>query len=137
MEHKIKHLFALLLSMLMLFNSVPINAFASETEVHDHSEAEQRNVDTEHTHSLTLVEAKDANCTEDGNIDYNICTDESCGKYFYDQNAEAEIPADSIVIAAGHRWEEGVVTTPATEDAEGIMTYTCGICGELWTESID
>ena len=30
MEHRFKRVFAFLLSMLMLFNSVPINAFAAE-----------------------------------------------------------------------------------------------------------
>lgn len=28
-----------------------------------------------------------------------------------------------------HRWDSGVVTTPATENALGVMTYTCLDCG--------
>lgn len=35
-----------------------------------------------------------------------------------------------------HRFDEGEETTPATEDAEGVMTYTCKTCGFEKTESI-
>ncbi|MBR5517805.1 MAG: hypothetical protein IKV86_02125, partial [Clostridia bacterium] len=34
-----------------------------------------------------------------------------------------------------HVWGEGVITTPATHTAEGVMTYTC-TCGETKTEAI-
>ncbi len=134
MEHKFKRVFAFLLSMLMLFNSVPVNAFATEVHEHDHEAEVMAVAETdEHVHSLTFVDAKDASCTEDGNIAYYFC---ECGKYFFDQEAAAEIPAESIVIAAGHSWDEGVVTTEATETAEGVMTYTCSGCGETKTEAI-
>lgn len=35
-----------------------------------------------------------------------------------------------------HKWDEGVITTPATCDADGVMTYTCSVCGETKTETI-
>lgn len=40
--------------------------------------------------------------------------------------------------AAAHTWDEGTVTTPATEDAEGVTTYTCTVegCGATKTEAI-
>lgn len=39
---------------------------------------------------------------------------------------------------AAHDWNAGVVTTAATEDAEGVMTYTCEVegCGATKTEAI-
>ena len=38
---------------------------------------------------------------------------------------------------AAHIWDEGVVTTEPTEENEGIRTFTCSICGQTKTESID
>ncbi len=38
--------------------------------------------------------------------------------------------------AAGHVWDDGVVTVAPTATATGIMTYTCLICGETRTEVI-
>lgn len=50
MKQKAHRILALFVTILMLVNSVPVNAFA--TEPHDHSEEE-------HTHSLLAVEAAD------------------------------------------------------------------------------
>ena len=36
----------------------------------------------------------------------------------------------------GHSWDEGKVTKPATEEAEGELTRTCEICGATETEAI-
>jgi hypothetical protein len=38
--------------------------------------------------------------------------------------------------ALGHDWDEGVVTTPPTETAEGVRTYTCRRCGSTYEEII-
>ncbi len=38
---------------------------------------------------------------------------------------------------AAHSWNAGEVTTPATEEAEGVKTYTCTVCGQTKTEPID
>ena len=35
-----------------------------------------------------------------------------------------------------HQWDGGTVTAPATCTAEGVMTYTCTLCGESKTEAI-
>ena len=35
-----------------------------------------------------------------------------------------------------HVWNEGVVTTPATETTEGVKTYTCTVCGKTKTATI-
>lgn len=75
-------------------------------------------------HTLTKVEAKVATCEADGSIQYYIC--EVCGKLFADAEATAEITSeDTIVSAMGHDWDEGVVTTPATCEEDGVKTYTC------------
>lgn len=36
----------------------------------------------------------------------------------------------------GHVWDEGVVKTPATCKDEGVMVYTCTLCGETKEEAI-
>ena len=38
--------------------------------------------------------------------------------------------------ACEHEWDEGVVTTPATCEEDGVKTYTCVKCGETKTEVI-
>ena len=50
-------------------------------------------------HTLEAVPAKDATCTEDGNIAYWVC---SCGKYFEDEAGKVEIKKADTVIKAGH-----------------------------------
>ena len=37
---------------------------------------------------------------------------------------------------AAHTWNEGVITTPATETEEGVKTYTCTTCGKTKTAPI-
>ena len=37
---------------------------------------------------------------------------------------------------SAHVWDEGVVTTPATETTEGVKTYTCSTCGKTKTATI-
>ncbi len=37
---------------------------------------------------------------------------------------------------AAHSWNDGEVTTSATEEADGVKTYTCTVCGQTKTEAI-
>ena len=55
-----------------------------------------------HIHKLTLVPAKDATCTEEGNKAYYIC--DGCDKWFEDAEGKSEITDKTSVIipAAGH-----------------------------------
>ncbi len=78
-----------------------------------------------HVHELTLVEAEEATCTEDGNSAYYVC--DGCGKWFEDATGLVEITDKSAVIikALGHKWDSGVVTKAATATKDGIRTYTC------------
>ena len=36
-----------------------------------------------------------------------------------------------------HIWGEGVETTPATQEADGVKTYTCSVCNHKKTEVIE
>ena len=42
-----------------------------------------------------------------------------------------------VADKADHTFDAGVVTTPATETAEGVLTLTCTVCGFQKTKSID
>ena len=55
-----------------------------------------------HIHKLTLVPAKDATCTEEGNKAYYIC--DGCDKWFEDAEGTSEITDKTSVIipASGH-----------------------------------
>lgn len=66
-----------------------------------------------------------ATCLQQGYSGNTYCTD--CG----------EIVARGYTIQkAAHSWDGGVVETPATETAAGLMRYTCTVCGETRTEVI-
>ena len=62
-------------------------------------------------------------CTEQG---YTTRTCANCGDSY----------VENYVDAAGHTWDEGVVTKEPTADTEGVRTYTCTVCGDTKTESI-
>ena len=52
---------------------------------------------------------------------------------------DGEIIASGLtyVSVSDHVWNEGEVTTDATEEAPGEMTYSCTVCGATKTERID
>ena len=62
-------------------------------------------------------------CTEAG---FTVHTCKKCGASY----------SDTRVDPLGHDWDSGKVTTPATETANGVMTYTCKRCKETKTEKI-
>lgn len=82
-------------------------------------------------HDLKKTEAKDATCTADGNIPYWYC--ESCGKYFSDENATAEITlTETVVPAAGHGETELKNQKDATCTEAGYTgDKACAVCGEI------
>ena len=58
----------------------------------------------------------------DANSHWKVCSGEEC---------------QEIAEKAAHTFGEGVETTPATEEAEGVMTYACTVCGYEKTEAIE
>lgn len=83
-----------------------------------------------HNHVMIETPAKDATCTEDGNVDYWYCT--SCNKYFSDEKGNNEISSSDIVIKAkGHT----VVIDPAVEattEHEGLTEGShCAVCNKV------
>lgn len=76
-----------------------------------------------HTHNLTKVPAKDATCTEDGNIEYYQCSDTTCGKLYKDAAGTQEITKADIVIKAGHTDLKLYPAKEPTCDKDGCVAY--------------
>ena len=85
---------------------------------------------------LAAVAEVPATCTEAGTAAHYRCED--CGKlYVFEGGEYVEKTMNELVIpATGHDWDEGVVTTAPTCEKDGVLTYTCAVCGETRTESI-
>ena len=76
-----------------------------------------------HVHSWgSWNQIKAATCTEPGS-QQRTCS--GCGQV-----------ETNPINALGHNWDNGVVTTPATEDSAGVKTYTCSRCKTTKTEVI-
>ena len=68
-------------------------------------------------HEAVKTEAKEATCTEDGNIAYWYC--DQCGKYFTNEACTVEIAlADTVVEAKGHNFVDGVCTDCGEKDPD-------------------
>ena len=72
------------------------------------------------THENTVP----ATCGEAGRVD-TICS--NCGEVI----STKEIPA-----TGEHTWDNGTVTTEPTENAPGVRTFTCAVCGATKTAPI-
>lgn len=70
---------------------------------------------------------KEPGCESDGSYDTVIYC-ETCG-------TELERETHSLT-ATGHIWDSGKVTTDPTCAKEGVKTFTCGSCGDTYTEPV-
>lgn len=80
---------------------------------------------TNHTNVVT-DEAVEATCTATGLTEGSHCED--CGAVIVPQEETPMIP---------HTYGEGVVTKAPTRAEDGVMTYTCTVCGNEKTEAIE
>ena len=116
--------------------------------------------DPSHTHSYTAA-VTDPTCTEDGYTTYSCSCGDTYRDSILPALGHAEVtdPAvaptctetgltegshcnrcgqilipQEVLEAAGHQWDEGVVTIEPTETESGLMTFTCTVCGETKTK---
>ena len=84
---------------------------------------------TGHTEGAAVKENEvKATCTTDGTHDEVV----------YCTVCKAELSRTTVTDskAAGHKWDDGVVTTQPTVSSEGVKTFTCTVCKATKTESI-
>ena len=70
-----------------------------------------------HTHTPVAVPAKEATCTEEGNIAYQVC---ECGKMWNADGTIEILPTSVTIPASGHKWYLATCLNPKT----------CQNCGE-------
>ena len=73
------------------------------------------------------------------NVKAPTCTvDGSHDEVVYCSVCKEEVSRTNVVDkATGHKWDDGVVTTQPTTGKEGVKTFTCTVCKETETETID
>lgn len=87
-------------------------------------------------HDVAKTEAKAETCTKDGNIEYWYC--DTCHKYFSDEALTEEIKfADTVIEAAGHKFEDGKCTVCGEADSTFKPVITAGANGEWQKDSKD
>ena len=85
-------------------------------------------------HKLEKIEAVDASCEEDGNIEYYKCS--VCEKLFADENGEEEITEeDTVIEALGHKLEKIEAADPKCEEDGNIEYYKCSVCEKLFADA--
>ncbi len=77
------------------------------------------------SHQIKQIAAKEATCTEDGNVTYYQC--ERCGKLFADAAGTTGITvADTVIPAEGHD-RNGI-----TDNGDGTHSGKCSKCGKVF-----
>lgn len=84
-----------------------------------------------HVHDLEKVEAVDATCTDDGNVEYYFCT--ICEKLYEDENATAliEDEEDVVVPTPGHSYVIDEAVAATCTEAGLTAGVHCENCGEV------
>ena len=81
-----------------------------------------------HDDQMEYTAANPVTCTADGNAEYWHCS--KCGKYFSDGKGEQLLPeGQRVILATGHKWDAGKITTVPTATKTGVKTFTCTVCG--------
>jgi len=70
-------------------------------------------------HNTEIRNIKDPTCKEPGNTGDRWCLD-----------CDELVTAGDPIMQLPHKWDDGVVTKPATPDTKGEITITCTVCGE-------
>ncbi len=70
-------------------------------------------------HNTEIRNIKDPTCKEPGNTGDRWCLD-----------CDELVTAGDPIMQLPHKWDDGVVTKPATPDTKGETTITCTVCGE-------
>ena len=84
-------------------------------------------------HSLSKTDAKEATCTEDGNIEYWTCS--VCHKLFSDENGTNETTlADVTIKAIGHTLTKTEAKDATVTETGNIEYWHCKDCGKYFAD---
>ena len=81
--------------------------------------------------NITEYSAKDATCTEDGNIAYWYCSD--CQRYFNEENNEISYE-DTIIPHDGHSVEKVEKSDPTADKDGNVEYWHCTKCGRYFSD---
>ncbi|HIU01524.1 MAG TPA: MBL fold metallo-hydrolase [Candidatus Coproplasma excrementavium] len=84
-----------------------------------------------HTHDMQFVAAKEATCTQDGNIEYYHCT--KCGENFADEAGTTQL-VTVVEKATGHDLEYVQPVEPTCTDGGSWGYYICSRCEEKFID---
>lgn len=77
------------------------------------------------------VAAKEATCTEKGNVEYFTCKRETNSYFVSGDDGLKQVAKSKVEIAAkGHSYGAPTVTAKATPTQDGVMTSVCSACPE-------
>ena len=121
-----------------------VSSYSTGDRITDHYECTRCDAtyddvrDADHEHGagdISYSPEKPATCTEDGSIEYRVC---SCGAKFKgkedDDWTQPMTDAEITIPALGHAWGDWNVTEEATCLEKGSQTRTCSRCDETQTE---
>ncbi len=77
-------------------------------------------------HETEIRNIKQPTCKEPGNAGDRWCIE-----------CDELVAVGDSIMQLPHKWDEGVVTKPATPDTKGEITITCTVCGETKITRVD
>lgn len=84
-------------------------------------------------HSMTATNAKDATCTEDGNIAYWYCAE--CEKCFGNEVGTAEISLEDTIVKASHNLKTNEAKNPSYAEEGNIAYWYCSVCEKYFSDA--
>ncbi len=85
---------------------------------------------------ILLITFKVADDANDGNYTIDVTVKDACD-YWFDDIETIAVDGTVTVMEHEHNWDDGVVTKEPTTTEEGVKTYTCIVCDETKTETIE
>lgn len=85
-----------------------------------------------HSH-VERIDAKEATCTEPGNIEYWQC--QACKKCYSDVALTKEISIEETIIPAGHKIVKVEAKAPTCTEAGNIEYWYCENCGKFFSDA--
>ena len=83
-------------------------------------------------HYVEKMDAKEATCTEPGNIEYWRCA--ACGKCYSDVALTEEISIAETIIPAGHKIIKVEAKVPTCTEPGNKEYWTCSVCGKYFSD---